>query len=176
MDHRIPTRRVPVTYWTVDQGQAHGQIFLGLDPTGDRHQTVLARLNSPSRFIPMASSPDGRIELINRTRLLRLAPGPEVSRGDVYAHGGTPSREEDVEVWLIDGSSVRGHLWMPLERPTQRLSDFLDRKGSDWLVLRVATGLQLVNGAAVARWVPMPAVDAPLTSRGSRISEVSPVP
>ena len=83
MDHRIPTRRVPVTYWTVDQGQAHGQIFLGLDPTGDRHQTVLARLNSPSRFIPMASSPDGRIELINRTRLLRLAPGPEIGRAHV---------------------------------------------------------------------------------------------
>jgi hypothetical protein len=171
MDHHIPKRRVPVTYWCSERGEAHGQIFLDLDPTGGRHRTVLAWLNSPSRFIPVVTGPDGRIELVDRSRWRRLVPGPEVSQGDVFAHGVSPWREEDAEVWLTDGSSMVGRVRMPLERPTQRLSDFLNRLGSDWFVLRQGPVTQLVNGAAVTRVVPAPVDVVRLTSRGSRTSE-----
>lgn len=171
MDHHIPKRRVPVTYWCSERGEAHGQIFLDLDPTGGRHRTVLAWLNSPSRFIPVVTGPDGRIELVDRSRWRRLVPGPEVSQSDVFAYGVSPWREEDAEVWLTDGSSMVGRIRMPLERPTQRLSDFLNRLGSDWFVLRQGPVTHLVNGAAVTRVVPMPADAAPRTSRGSRTSE-----
>ena len=171
MDHHIPKRRVPITFWCADRGEAHGQIFLDLDPTGGRHRTVLAWLNSPSRFIPVAMDPDGRIELVLRSRWLRLVPGPDVAQSDVFAHGMAPWREEDAEVWLTDGSSMVGRVRMPLERPTQRLSDFLNRLGSDWFVLRQGPVTQLVNGAAVVRVAPIPADVAPRTSRGSRTRE-----
>src|SRR6185369_14427373 len=104
MDHYIPKRRIPIQFWSADHGAAEGQIFLDLDPSGSRHQTILTQLNSPSRFLPVATGEDGRIELINRTRLLRLVPGPDVLQSDVFTRGFAPSREEDAEVWLTDGS------------------------------------------------------------------------
>jgi hypothetical protein len=151
MDHYIPKRRVPVTYWTTDLGGAEGDVFLDLDPSGNRHQTLLSRLNSPTRFLPVACGPDGRIDLVSRIRVVRLVPGPDVLQSDVFTRGFTPSREEDAELWLTDGSSVSGRVWMPLERPSQRLSDFLNLRGRDFFVLLVAGGIQILNTAAVAR-------------------------
>ena len=174
MDHYIPKRRVPVTYWSTDHGVAEGQIFLDLDPSGSRHQTILAKLNSPSRFIPVATGPDGRIELVSRVRLVRLVPGPDVLHSDVFTRGFAPSREEDAEVWLTDGSSVTGRVWMPLERPTQRISDFMNQRGREFFVLLSAREVQLVNAAAVARMAISESAGAPLTTRGSRMMEVLP--
>lgn len=174
MDHYIPKRRIPVTYWSADHGAAEGQIFLDLDPSGSRHQTILAKLNSPSRFLPVATGPDGRIELVSRVRLLRLVPGSDVLHSDVFTRGFAPSREEDAEVWLTDGSSVTGRVWMPLERPTQRISDFMNQRGREFFVLLSGREVQLVNAAAVARMAIQENAGAPLTSRGSRMMEVLP--
>ena len=174
MDHYIPKRRIPVTYWSADHGAAEGQIFLDLDPSGSRHQTILAKLNSPSRFLPVATGPDGRIELVSRVRLLRLVPGSDVLHSDVFTRGFAPSREEDAEAWLTDGSSVTGRVWMPLERPTQRISDFMNQRGREFFVLLSGREVQLVNAAAVARMAIQENAGAPLTSRGSRMMEVLP--
>src|SRR5262249_24344740 len=84
MDHYIPKRRVRIRFWCADQGAAEGQIFLDLDPSGSRHQTILTQLNSQSRFLPVATGTEGRIELVNRVRLLRLVPGPDVLQSDVF--------------------------------------------------------------------------------------------
>ena len=171
MDHYIPKRRIPIRFWSADHGAAEGQIFLDLDPSGSRHQTILTQLNSPSRFLPVATGADGRIELINRTRLLRLVPGPDVLQSDVFTRGFTPSREEDAEVWLTDGSSVTGRVWMPLERPTQRISDFMNQRGREFFVLLRGREVQLVNAVAVARMAVAESAGAPLTSRAPRIAE-----
>jgi hypothetical protein len=171
MDHYIPKRRVPISLWSADIGAAEGQIFLDLDPSGSRHQTILAKLNSPSRFLPVATGPDGRIELVNRVRLLRLVPGPDVLQSDVFTRGFTPSREEDAEVWLTDGSSVTGRVWMPLERPTQRISDFMNQRGREFFVLLRGREVHLVNAVAVARMAVAESAGAPLTSRAPRIEE-----
>ena len=174
MDHYIPKRRIPVMYWSADLGVAEGQIFLDLDPSGSRHQTILAKLNSPSRFIPVATGPDGRIELVSRLRLLRLVPGLDVLHSDVFTRGFSPSREEDAEVWLTDGSSVTGRVWMPLERPTQRISDFMNQRGREFFVLLRGREVQLVNAAAVARMAIAESAGPPLTSPGSRMTETIP--
>lgn len=171
MDHYIPKRRVPVTCWSADTGVAEGQIFLDLDPSGSRHQTILAKLNSPSRFLPVATGPDGRIELVNRVRLLRLVPGPDVLQSDVFTRGFAPSREEDAEVWLTDGSSVTGRVWMPLERPTQRISDFMNQRGREFFVLLQGRAVHLVNALAVARMSVAESAGAPLTSPVSRLAD-----
>lgn len=170
MDHRIPKRRVPVSFWCTDRGAAEGRILLDLDPTGRRHPTILSRLNSPSRFIPVETGPDGRVELCNRSRWLRLVPGPDVPADDVFAPGRGPSREEETDVWLTDGSRLSGRIWMPLERPTQRLSDFVNQRPDAFIVLRRDREVQLLNVAAVARMGWAGGGDAPRTSRGSRMS------
>ena len=174
MDHYIPKRRVPIRYWSADHGAAEGQIFLDLDPSGSRHQTILSQLNSPARFLPVATGADGRIELVNRLRLLRLVPGPDVLHSDVFTRGFTPSREEDAELWLTDGSSVAGRIWMPLERPSQRVSDFMNQRGREFFVVLRGPEVQLVNAVAVARMGVAESAGAPLASLVHRLVEALP--
>ena len=169
MDHYIPKRRVPVRLWSADHRGAEGQIFLDLDPMGSRHQTVLAKLNESSRFLPVAVGPEGRIELFNKSRLVRVTAGPEVLQADVFTRGFQPWREEEAETWLSDGTVVSGRIWMPLERPTQRVSDFLNQRGWEFFVLLAGREVQLIHTAAVARMSLEESAGAPLTSHDFRI-------
>jgi hypothetical protein len=171
MDHYIPKRRVPVRYWCADLGPAEGHVFLDLDPAGSRHQTLLARLNAPTRFLPVASGPEGAIELVSRSRLVRVVPGPGVLQSDVFTRGFAPARETDAELVLLDGDSVRGRVWMPLERPSQRLSDFLNQRGHDFLVLLTGREVQLVNAAALARMSLAESAGPPLETRAREIGD-----
>src|SRR2546426_3724870 len=143
MDHYIPKRRVPVTLWSSDLQGAPGQIFLDLDASGHRHQTVLEKVNESSPFLPVAIGEEGRIHLFNRRRLTRLTPGRQVIQSDVYARGFLPWREERADLTLIDGARFSGRVWMPLERDTQRLSDFLKQRGSGFFVLITLSGFPL---------------------------------
>lgn len=45
MDHYIPKRRIPVTLWSDHLSGVAGTVFLDLDPSGSRHQTILERLD-----------------------------------------------------------------------------------------------------------------------------------
>src|SRR6185436_3743201 len=135
MDHYIPKRRIPVTLWSGHLLGLQGWVFLDLDASGNRHQTVLGKLNESSRFLPVAVGDDGRIQLINKRRLSRLTTGRQVIQSDVFARGFQPWREEEAEVVLDDGTSIEGRIWMPLQRETQRLSDFMNQREGDFVAL-----------------------------------------
>jgi len=162
MDHYIPKRRLPVTAWSRDLKGVTGHVFLDLDVRTARHQTILDKLNETSPFLPMAIGPEGQVHLFHRERLARVTPGPQVLQSDVFARGFQPWREERASVLLDDGHSLSGHVWTPLERETQRLSDFMNVHGSRFFVLRTSTGLHLVNGAAVVELALDEGVGAPL--------------
>ena len=164
MDHYIPKRRIPVTLWSPDLHGSPGQIFLDLDSSGNRHQTILEKLNESAPFLPVAMGEEGRIHLFNRQRVSRVAPGRQVLQSDVFARGFEPWREERAEVALTDGTHLSGRVWMPLERETQRLSDFLNALGSSFFVLITPSGLHLVNGAAVVDVELSESAGAPLSS------------
>ena len=170
MDHYIPKRRVPVTLWSQDLPGAQGHVFLDLDPAGHQHQTVLARLNETSRFLPVAVGPQGRIELHNKARLVRVTADASALQSDVFTRGFAPWREEEAEVWLSDSTAVSGRVWMPMERPTQRISDFMNQRGWEFFVLLVGREVQLVNSAAVVRMALTECAGAPLVSRDSRMA------
>ena len=170
MDQYIPKRRVPVTLWTRDQDGEQGDVFLDLDPTGVQHQTILAKLNETLRFLPVAMGPSGQVHLVHKSRLSRVTAGPNVLPSDVFNRGFLPWREEEGEVWLSDGTSVAGRIWMPLERPTQRVSDFLNQRGWEFFVLLSGRDVQLVNSAAVVRVALTESAGAPLDSLDSRIA------
>lgn len=169
MDQYIPKRRVPVTLCSQDSRGADGHVFLDLDPAGSHHQTVLARLNESSRFLPVAVGPQGRIELHNKSRLVRVTAEASVLQSDVFTRGFQPWREEEAEVWLSDGTAVSGRVWMPLERPTQRISDFMNQRGWEFFVLLVGREVQLVNSAAVVRMALTECAGAPLALQDSRM-------
>ena len=163
MDHYIPKRRIPVTLWSNELHGVPGRIFLDLDASGGRHQTILEKLNESLPFLPVAIGEEGRIHLFNRSRLTRVTPGRQVLQSDVFARGFEPWKEEDTELQLTDGARLSGRVWMPLERETQRLSDFMNQRGCGFFVLITPAGFHLVNAAAVVDLELSESVGAPLS-------------
>ena len=94
--------------------------------------------------------------------MVRVTVGRHVIQSDVYARGFQPWREEEADVQFSDGTSLSGKIWMPLERESQRLSDFMNRQGAGFFVLTTQTGLHLVNATAVARITLSESSGAPL--------------
>ena len=153
MDHYIPKRRIPVTLWTRER-QGYGcHMFLDLDATGNGHQTVIEKLNESSLFLPVAVGQEGRIHLVNKQRILRITPGRQVLQNDVYARGFDPWREEEAELTLSDGAALSGRVWMPMQRETQRLSDFMNGAGSGFFVLVTPSATHLVHALGVTEMV-----------------------
>lgn len=168
MDHYVPKRRIPVTLWSGHLMGLQGWVFLDLDAAGNRHQTVLEKLNETTRFLPVAVGEDGRIQLINKARLSRLSTGRLVIQSDVYCRGFQPWREEEAEVELEDGTALAGRIWMPLERETQRLSDFMNQPHGDFVALVTPIGTHLINTRSVvavrlreSAGAPIAGLDAP---------------
>lgn len=149
MDHYIPKRRIPVTLWTEELHGVAGQIFLDLDATGNRHPTILETLNRATPFFPIAVGEDGRIHLINRHKLARVTPARHVIPSDIFARGFEPWREEPADLLLADGARLSGRVQIPLQRETERLSDFLNRLNDGFFVLTTTSGAHLVAANAV---------------------------
>jgi len=149
MDHYIPKRRIPVTLWSDHLPGVQGAVFLDLDAAGNRHQTVLEKLNESAAFLPVAVGNEGRIHLFNKHRLSRITTGRQVIQSDVFARGFLPWREEESVVRLNDGTALDGRIWMPLQRETQRISDFLNQNGWEFFPLITPIAVHLIHTAAV---------------------------
>jgi hypothetical protein len=161
MDRYIPKRRIPVTVWSNDLAGLAGSIFLDLDAAGNQHQTLLEKLNEVARFLPIAVGPEGRIHLVNKDRITRVTAGRQVVQSDVFARGFKPWREEPAEILLGDGTMLAGCVWMPLERESQRISDFMNA-GSPFIALLTPVAVHLVNAASIASLQVSEVVGAPL--------------
>ncbi len=166
MDHYIPKRRVPVTLWSHDLQGVAGSLFLDLDASGTRHQTVLEKLNESTPFLPAAVGEEGRIHLFNKSRIVRVTPGRQVLQSDVFTRGFQPWREEEAELVLADGPVLQGRVWMPLQRQSQRLSDFMNQQGAGFFVVLTAVGPHLVRPAGVVELRLAESAGAPLTAMG----------
>jgi hypothetical protein len=164
MDHYIPKRRIPVTLWSGHLMGLQGWVFLDLDAAGNRHQTVLGKLNESTPFLPVAVGEEGRIQLVNKRRLSRLTTGRQVIQSDVFSRGFQPWREEEAEVSLDDGTLLAGRIWMPLQRETQRLSDFMNQREGDFIVLVTPIAVHLLNSASVVSLQLRESAGAPLAA------------
>jgi hypothetical protein len=149
MDHHVPKRRIPVTLWSEHLQGVQASLFLDLDAAGNRHQTLLEKLNESARFLPVAVGPEGRIHLFHKRHLVRVTAGRQVVQSDVFARGFLPWREEDAELSLRDGTHLAGKVWMPLQRESQRLSDFMNQHEWEFFALLTPIAVHLVSAAAV---------------------------
>ncbi len=163
MDHYVPKRRIPVTLWSPQVQGVGGLMFLDLDPTGGRHQTILEKLNESTPFLPLSVGDQGRIHLFNRRTLTRVSPGRQVLRSDVYARGFRPWRDQRADLVLVDGVHLSGRIWMPLDRDSQRLSDFLNQQGAGFFVMTTSTGFHLVNTLKIVEVELTESVESPLS-------------
>ncbi len=169
MDHYIPKRRVPVTLWSRDLQGVAGALFLDLDASGTRHQTLLEKLNESAPFLPVAVGEEGRIHLFNKSRLVRVTPGRLVLQSDVFTRGFLPWREEEAEVVLADGLALRGRVWMPLLRETQRVSDFMNQQVASFFVVLTAVGPHLVHPGGVVEMRLSESAGAPVSALGEGV-------
>ena len=160
LDHYVPKRRVPVTLWSAELQGVPARIFLDLDAAGS-HPTLLDKLNESAAFLTAAVGVEGRIHLFRRARLVRVTPGPGVLASDVFTRGFQPWREEEAELALSDGVRLSGKVWMPLQRASQRLSDFLNQQAG-FFVLLTPVGPHLLNRACVAEVALTESAGAPL--------------
>ena len=138
-----------VTLWSNGLEAVPAQLFLDLDAATRNHQTVLEKLNESSPFLPAAVGEEGRIHLFNKSRLMRVTPGRSVILADVFSRGFRPWREEEAELTLVDGSAIAGRVWMPLDRETQRLSDYMNQ-ASGFMVVLTPVAAHLVNPRGIA--------------------------
>ena len=166
MDHYIPKRRVSVTLWSRDLQGVVGSVFLDLDASGARHQTILEKLNESSPFLAVAVGEEGRIHLFNKSRLGRVTPGRLVLQTDVFTRGFQPWREEETEVVLTDGLTLQGKVWMPLQRESQRLSDFMNQQVAGFFVVLTSVGPHLVHPSGVIGLRLSESAGASVTSLG----------
>lgn len=164
MDYYIPKRRIPVTLWSSDLAGLQGWVFLDLDAAGNRHPTLLDKLNEATRFLPLAVGEEGRIQLVNKERVSRLTTARQVIQSDIFARGFQPWREEEAEVALADGTSLVGRIWMPLQRESQRISDFMNQRGGEFFALIRPVAVHLINTGAVVCVKLAESAGAPLTT------------
>jgi hypothetical protein len=50
---------------------------------------------------------------------------------------------------LDDGTTLAGRIWMPLQRETQRISDFMNQRGWEYFALNTSIAVHLINTASV---------------------------
>jgi hypothetical protein len=167
VDHYIPKRRIPVTIWSGDRQGIAGFVFLDLDAASHQHQTILQRLNESAPFLPVGVGEEGRSHLFNKRRLTRVTAGRQVIQSDIFARGFLPWREEEADIVLMDGTQLSGKVWMPLQRETQRVSDYLNQIGDSFFVLLTGTGVHLVNAASVSEVALAESAGAPLAGLGA---------
>lgn len=173
MDHYIPKRRVPVTLWSSTLHGVPGHIFLDLDAENHRHQTIVEKLNESARFLPVAIGEEGRTHLFNKTSLTRVTIGRTVIQSDIYSRSFLPWREEEAELLLVDGTNLTGRVWMPLQRESQRVSDYMNQLGSGFFVLLTSSGVHLLNATAIAQVGLAESAGAPLTGSDSTIDRLA---
>jgi hypothetical protein len=130
-----------------------GSLFLApAHPYHEGPETLLELLNSRVRVLPFIHAEDGGTIMIARTAITWVQPDPVVDNALVRREGIMISREEEVEVELVDGYFARGLIQMELPEDYTRLSDFLN--GDDeFFPLLLEEGTAVLLGKAAVRLV-----------------------
>lgn len=149
MSRYVQKLRVPVRLALVGGEVLEGH--LSLAPRAENHdgpESLLERLNAPTRVVPFHHDADGSVRLVHRTRIEWLAAGPNVAsilvRRPLYQH----TREEHVRVRLAGGHAFEGVMAFEMPNEFNRLSDFLNEP-EEFFPLLTAEGTVLVGKACL---------------------------
>lgn len=145
MLHYVEKLRVPVRFALWGESPVEG--FFSLSPHAEMHagpETLLERLNAPSRIVPVQSAEDGAVLLVNRAQLAWVEAGPDVAPMLVRPVTFMSTREERVRVRLAGGETLQGILAIEMPTEFNRASDFLNGH-EDFFALALASGVRLIN-------------------------------
>ncbi len=117
----------------------------------DGPESLLELLNGEARVVPFIRAADEVVLLLARDAIDWVDVGPRVDRSRVRPVTFMITREEHVQVRLLDGRKVEGRLAMELPEHLNRVSDFLNQP-EDFFALTARAGTMLINKSRVA-WV-----------------------
>lgn len=145
MPRYIEKIRVPVRIALPGQAPVAG--YLSLLPHSEHHagpETILDRLNEPTRVVPFQRADDGAVLLVNRAQLDWVEAGADVEPGHLRTSSFRATREEHVNVRLTSGMEFEGV--MPIEMPDEynRASDYLN-EDADFFLVECAGVTRIVN-------------------------------
>lgn len=149
MSHYVEKLRVPVRLASLGCDSVAGT--LSLSPHAELHagpETVLERLNAPTRIVPFVRAEDDGVVLLVRAHVEWVLAGPGVDAQLVRPAHFRPTREERVAVRMLTGASHEGVLAIEMPHEFNRLSDFLNG-AEDFFPLQSAAGTLLLNKACV---------------------------
>jgi len=139
--------KIKVSVQLAMRGETPAAGLLSLAPHAELHQgpeTLLERLNLPTRIVPFQRACDDAILLVNRVAIEWVSAGTDVESKYVRPHAYQFTREERVHVRLIGGAVFEGVLAMELPQEFNRTSDFLNSE-DDFFPLTSPSGTLLVN-------------------------------
>ncbi len=137
--------RVPVR--VSQPGLAPMDGYLSLGPQAQFHagpETLLERLNAPSRVIPFQRGEDGRTLLLSRLDVEWVAADPAVSPLLIRPPNFQITSEEMASIRLAGGATLEGRVQMELPEHLNRASDYVNGE-EDFFPLMTPFGVLLVN-------------------------------
>lgn len=128
--------------------------YLSCGPQAQFHagpETLLERLNEPSRVIPFQRAEDERTILLNRADIDWIAADAAVAPSLVCPPTYQVTHQESVDLRLIGGASLEGQVQIELPEHLNRASDFLNGP-EDFFPLLTPFGVLLVNKQRVSSY------------------------
>lgn len=145
LPHYVEKLRVPVRVVLLGEPAVAG--FVSLAPRAEYHdgpETLLERLNDPTRIVPFQRAADGAVLLLTRLHVDWIEADADVARALLQPPTYRLTREEHVCVRLIGGAQIDGILPMELPQELNRASDFMNG-AEDFFPLVAKRGTRLVN-------------------------------
>jgi len=131
------------------QEQIEGSISLA--PGSQAHagpESLLDLLNSNVRVIPVIRDADGAVVLVSRLAIEWIEVEPRADRQLVLPQPFLVTREERVQVRMLDGRLAEGLVTMELPEHMNRVSDFLNLP-DDFFVLEIRGGVMIFNKSRI---------------------------
>ena len=137
--------------------------LLPASPFRDGPESLLELLNSPVRVVPIIRESDDAVLLISRLAIDWVEVSSQVEPELIRPRSFLVTREEHVQVRLMNGRLVEGRVTMELPDHLNRVSDFLNMP-EDFFPLATRSCIMLFNkshiaGARLFHTSPRPPVD-----------------
>ena len=118
-------------------------------PFRDGPESLLELLNAGSRVVPFLLPTDNAVILLSRSSIDWVEVSAEVEPDRVRPATFMVTREEHVQVRMLDGRKVEGRVSMELPEHQNRISDFLNTP-EDFFPLVTHAGTMLINKSRIA--------------------------
>ena len=118
-------------------------------PHHDGPESLLELLNAPSRVVPIIRESDEAVVLVSRLSIDWVEVGADAAPELIRPRNYMVTREEHVQVRLLNGRLVEGRVTMELPEHLNRVSDFLNLP-EDFFPLATRSCTMLFNKTRIA--------------------------